>query len=191
MNLINFFKQFIAAPTKIGAIAPSSEGLADLITEVADLPKASTVIEFGPGTGVFTEKIVRKMPSEALFFALEYNEDFVKASKNRCCDALIYHDTAANAMKYLNQHGLDECDSIICGLPWASFSVELQDEILSASITALKPGGKFLTFAYLSGLILPGGMKFRKKLSLRFSKVTTTKTVWLNIPPAFVYCAEK
>lgn len=191
MHLIQFIKQFVFHPTKTGAVAPSSKGLADLITDTADLSNASAVIEFGPGTGVFTEKIFQKISKNTKFFALEINPDFVEATRNRCPEVIVYQDSAANAKKYLNELGLKECDCIICGLPWASFSEDLQNELLNTIIDVLKPGGKFLTFAYLQGLLLPAGMRFKKKLSARFNKVTKTRTVWLNLPPAFVYCAEK
>ena len=190
MNLIQFLKQFVLHTAKTGAVAPSSEGLADLITETAGLHSASAVIEFGAGTGVFTEKILQKIPDETRFFALEINPDFVKATRKRCPDAVVYHDSAANAKKYLDELGINECDCIICGLPWAAFSEELQNELLDTIIDVLKPGGRFLTFAYLQGLLLPAGMRFKKKLSTRFNSVTKTRTIWLNFPPAFVYCAE-
>ena len=191
MNLIQFLKQFVLHTAKTGAVAPSSEGLADLITETAGLHSASAVIEFGAGTGIFTEKILQKISDETRFFALEINPDFVKATRKRCPEAVVYQDSAANAKKYLDELGINECDCIICGLPWAAFSEELQNELLDTIIDVLKPGGKFLTFAYLQGLLLPAGMRFKKKLSTRFNSVTKTRTIWLNFPPAFVYCAEK
>jgi phospholipid N-methyltransferase len=191
MHGIRFIKQFVFYPTKTGAIAPSSKSLADLITDAADLSNASTVIEFGPGTGIFTEKILQKISKETKFFALEINPDFVKATTNRCPKVNIYHDSATNAKKYLYNLDLKECDSIICGLPWASFSESLQNELLDTIVDILKPGGRFLTFAYLQGLLLPAGIRFKKTLSTRFKNLTKTKTVWLNFPPAFVYCAEK
>ncbi|MCP5002509.1 MAG: methyltransferase domain-containing protein [Planctomycetes bacterium] len=191
MQVIHFIKQFVSNPTKTGAIAPSSEGLADLITDAADLSNTSAVIELGPGTGIFTEKILQKISGETRFFALEINPHFVEATRNRCPNAEIYHDSATNARKYLYRHDLKECDSIICGLPWASFSEGLQNELLDTIADILKPGGKFLTFAYLQGLLLPAGIRFKKILSTRFRHLTKTKTVWMNFPPAFVYCAEK
>ena len=190
MNLIQFLKQFVLHTAKTGAVAPSSEGLADLITETAGLHSASAVIEFGAGTGIFTEKILQKISDETRFFALEINPDFVKATRKRCPEAVVYQDSAANAKKYLDELGINECDCIICGLPWAAFSEELQNELLDTIIDVLKPGGRFLTFAYLQGLLLPAGMRFKKKLSTRFNSVTKTRTIWLNFPPAFVYCAE-
>jgi hypothetical protein len=59
--------------------------------------------------------------------------------------------------------------------------MQLQDKLLATVLDVLKPGGKFLTFAYLQGLLLPSGSMFRKKLHAKFKKVKTTGTVWLNI----------
>lgn len=186
-----FLKQFVLYPSQTGAVAASSERLSELITDTAELSTKSVVIEFGSGTGVFTEKILKKMHKDATFFAMEVNSDFVSATKSRCPGAEVFHDCATNTRKYLEAHGHQYCDCIISGLPWASFKIQLQDKLLATILDVLKPGGKFLTFAYLQGLLLPSGSVFRKKLHAKFTKVKTTRTVWLNIPPAFVYCAEK
>jgi phospholipid N-methyltransferase len=191
MKCTQFLKQFILRPTHTGAVAPSSDGLAHLITTTADISNASTVIEFGSGSGVFTEKIHQKIPAGSLFIVMEINPHFAEATRKRCPEVIVYQDSASNAKKYLYESGLKVCDCIICGLPWASFSEELQNELLDTIIDILKPGGKFLTFAYLQGLLLPAGIRFKKKLKTRFRQVIKTRTVWRNIPPAFIYCATK
>ena len=191
MKLLDFLKEFIIYPKMTGAIAPSSHRLSELITDIAELSKADSVIEFGPGTGVFTEKILKKIPKEANFLAIESNAKFVAATKSRCPQATIHHSNAIHAKKILEVHGISHCDCVISGLPWASFNRQLQDQLLNIVYDILQPGGKFLTFAYLQGLLLPGGMNFRGKIKSYFPKVTTTKPVWLNTPPAFVYYAQK
>jgi phosphatidylethanolamine/phosphatidyl-N-methylethanolamine N-methyltransferase len=191
MGAMQFLKQFVFNPGKTGAVAASSEGLANLITDSADLAHASAVIEFGPGTGVFTEKILQKINPGAAFFALEINPEFVAATRKRCPGATVHHDTAVNAPRYLADLGLDHCDSIVCGLPWAAFPEDLQTNLLTAIQDVLRPGGVFVTFAYLQGLLLPAGQRFRRKLRSAFSEVVMTRTVWLNMPPAFVYRARK
>lgn len=191
MKFLEFFKEFIIYPKTTGAIAPSSERLSELITDVAELSEADSVVEFGPGTGVFTEKILQKIPQKANFIAIESNANFVAATKQRCPQAIICHDNVIHAKKILKIHGISHCDCIISGLPWASFDKQLQNQLLSTVFDILRPGGKFLTFAYLQGLLLPGGMNFRDKIQAYFPNVTTTKPVWLNTPPAFVYYAQK
>ena len=190
MHWLEFLKQFLTRNKEIGAVAESSDGLAELITDCASVETAKVVLELGPGTGVFTEKILQKMPDETVFFALEVNPHFVEATKRRCPQSRVYHDTAVNARKYMDELGVTHCDAIVSGLPWASFSDELQDEILDAVLDVLKPGGTFATFAYLRGDKTESGQQFRRKLHGRFSEVKLSRTVWKNIPPAFVYRAR-
>ena len=190
MTGIGFLKQFFLAPFQTGAITTSSRGLAKLITETADLSKSRVVVEFGSGAGVFTEQILQELPQEAKFFAMEINASFVRATQLRCPSAIVHQDSAVNTQKYLREIGETHCDRIICGLPWASFNEELQDELLDTIVTILREDGRFLTFAYYHGLILPSAQRFRRKLNSRFSSVAETQTVWWNLPPAFVYCAR-
>jgi phosphatidylethanolamine/phosphatidyl-N-methylethanolamine N-methyltransferase len=186
-----FLRQFLASHVETGAVASSSQGLAELITDFASLDKANVVIELGPGTGVFTEKILEKMRDNGIFFALEINPRFVEATRVRCPQCRVLHDSAAHARKHLNGLGIQHCDSVVSGLPWAAFPEDLQDEILDAVVDVLKPGGTFVTFAYLPGLLLQTGKRFGRKLCSRFSQVERSPTVWRNIPPAFVYRAIK
>lgn len=191
MSLLNFLKNYITRPLATGAVAPSSDGLAELITDTAGVQNARLTIEFGTGTGVFTEKVLQKMPSSSKFFAVEINPDFVRQTRQRCPLALVYEDSAVNAKQYMEKLGFEHCDSIVCGLPWASFGDKLQDDLLNTIQQILKPGGVFATFAYLQGVLLPTGMRFRRKLKSSFKSVESTRTVWLNMPPAFVYKAVK
>jgi phosphatidylethanolamine/phosphatidyl-N-methylethanolamine N-methyltransferase len=189
--MFDFFKQYIANPQKTGALAPSSTELAGIITQAADIPKARTVVEFGSGTGVFTEKIMQQLTTGTVFFALELNPFFVQETKRRCPAAVVYQDSAARVGQYLKKHKADKCDCIICGLPWASFTRVLQEELLQIILEVLNPGGEFLTFAYLHGLFLPAGQRYRKMLRQGFVQVNQTRVVWRNLPPAFVYHCRK
>ena len=191
MKRVEFLKQFVRYPALTCAIAESCEELAELITETAELPRASMVVEFGSGTSVFTEKILEKISGDGQAFALEINENFVKETRKRCPKAIVYYDSAVNVATYLKEAGVEKCDRIISGLPWACFPENIQDQILDTVADILEPGGKFLTFAYVHGLCLPAGRRFRKCLSSRFRRVLATRIIWQNLPPAFVYCAEK
>lgn len=190
-GIFHYLKQFLCYPTRTGSIAPSCSELSELITDKAQLDKAYTVVEFGSGTGVFTEKILQKISADATFFALEINPEFAEATKRRCPDAIVYNDTAENAKFHLEKHGKDSCDCVISGLPWAIFNSNMQDRLLGTVYDILRPGGKLLTMAYLYGLPFPTAKRFRAKLYDKFPKVVKTKTVWSNLPPAFIYCAEK
>ena len=178
-------------PITTGSIAPSSEELSNLITDEADLSTKETVVEFGTGTGVFTEKILKKINSDTIFIALEINSTFVEVTKNRCPEVIIYNDSAENVKNHLKKYGREHCDCIISSLPWAAFDPSLQDRILNSIWNVLKPGGKLLTFSYSHSIAFPTARRFRKKLYETFPKVNISKTVWANFPPAFVYNVTK
>ncbi|MCX6997510.1 MAG: hypothetical protein NTV49_10595 [Kiritimatiellaeota bacterium] len=182
-----FLKQFITHPRKTGAVAASSKHLARSIVATANLAQARVVVELGPGTGVFTEKILQHLPRGAVFFALELNPGFVAETRKHCPTATVYHDSALHIKKYLRQHGVEHCDCIISSLPWGVFKKSQQAELLDAIIGALHHNGEFLTFTYLGGLLLPSARDFLKLLRSYFMIVRKTPVVWRNIPPAFIY----
>ena len=53
----DFFKAFLRSRGKVGAIAPNSMGLAKIMVEVLAWENLNSVVEYGPGTGVFTKAI--------------------------------------------------------------------------------------------------------------------------------------
>ena len=189
---LQFLKRFTLDPVQTGAVTASSDALSELITDAANLRDGSMVIvEFGPGTGVFTRRILAKIHPSSTFFALELDPYFAAMTRRNCLAAIVYEDSAINVRKYLEMHGIEHCDRIVCGLPWTTFDTDLQEGLLAQTYEALKPGGRFVTFAYLQCLLIPSGLRFRKMLEERFRTVSLTRTVWQNLPPAFVYCADK
>ena len=192
LSTLKFLKEAVVANRSTGAIAPSSRFLANAVTDIAGVSRGKVIVEYGPGTGVFTEAILRKKAADAHFIALEVNPGFVEATRLRCPEATVIHDGAQNAAKYLRESGYDHCDTIVSGLPWTNFSEALQDEILNATYDVLAPGGRFVTFAYLFSPLMPGGRRFLKhKLPAKFGKVTETRVVWANFPPCAVYAADR
>ncbi len=188
---LTFLKQSLTEPRKIGAITESSEELAEKIISVAELERAETIVELGPGTGIFTEKIAEHITPSTLFFALEINETFVEKTKERCPDALVYNAGAEEICKYLSLHKKNSCDCIISSLPFASLDEETQEAIFNAVNNALAPNGQFITFSYFYTALLEQGKYFKKLLHKNFSIIERSDIVWLNVPPAFVYSCRK
>ncbi|MCX7045387.1 MAG: SAM-dependent methyltransferase, partial [Candidatus Sumerlaeota bacterium] len=184
---IKFFARFLKNPIHTGAIAPSSTRLARTMTSWLDLHKANVAVEFGPGDGAVTPFIKQRMKPGAIFFAIELDEKMCKRLKRRYPDVTVYCASATQVGELLMRHGQEKADCIICGLPWAGFRPSLQDELMDATLKALRPGGQFVTFAYLHGMMLPGAHRFRKRLKEAFSHVSCSRVVWRNLPPAFVY----
>ncbi len=184
---LQFLRAFLRNSGQVGAIAPSSPELAALMTDWLDWNKLNCVVEYGSGTGVFTEAITSRLCEGTRFFAVERDPQLAEISRQRCPDVDVFEDCVSRVPKICQGLGIEKVDAVICGLPWAAFPPELQDKLLEAMFEVLPPGGKFATFAYWQGLLLPAGQRFRKFLRANFSSVEQSSTAWRNLPPAFVY----
>jgi phospholipid N-methyltransferase len=188
---ITFLKEFLKHPTKVGAIAPSSPGLVAAMVDGFDWGTVRNVVEFGPGTGVFTEAIVDRLHPDAKFVAIERSGEMAAVARARCPSAKIVEESATNLDSICDAEGIGTLDAVVCGLPWASFPESLQAEIMDTLINRMGDNGRFATFAYWQGVVLPAGRRFSKRLHSSFRSVGRSHTVWRNLPPAFVYRCVK
>src|SRR5262249_26850954 len=124
--------------------------------------------------------------STAKFVAIETNAQFAEVFMTRYPRVPLFQDSVANARTICDRAGILSVDSIVCGLPWATFSESIQLRCLDEIMRVLKPGGRFATFAYVPGLALPSGKRFAILLPNYFSLVSKSPVLWLNVPPAFV-----
>lgn len=183
----SFIQQYLQHPQHVGAVAPSSKFLAREMVEWIDWPSVRSVVEYGPGTGSFTGHILESARPDCRYLGIEFNPVLAKVFRSRFPNLTVVEDSVSNVRRICRQQGFDGVDCIVSGLPWASLPLATQLEYLEATRSVLGKDGQFVTFAYLQGLILPAAQRFRKLLKQSFSEVSTSRTVWLNVPPAFIY----
>ena len=184
---MSFFIQFLKHPVLTGSAVPSSKELAELITDIPSLHKKNCIVELGPGSGIFTGEILKKLSTESCFICLEINPTFVSKIEDNYPGVNVYHASAKDIKKYLLKHNKMSTDCIVSALPWAGFNQQLQTEILDEIYDALEVGGEFLTIALLQGTFFPPGIKFKQMLKEKFRTVEKSKILWRNFPPAFIY----
>jgi phospholipid N-methyltransferase len=182
-----FLREFLRAPTTTGAVAPSSPALAETIVGWIDWPNTRALLEWGPGTGAFTELILERRPPHCRYLAIEINPDLCAVLRRRFPALDLRQQSVVDVAHLCRGEGIDQVDGVISGLPWAAFSDAMQTDFLDAMMGVLRKGGQFTTFAYIHGMALPAGRSFRQKLRRYFSSVAESEIVWLNLPPAFVY----
>ena len=92
-----FASNFLRHPNMLGSIIPSSRFLVDQVLEPIDWGRAAVIVEYGPGIGTFTAKILRRMRSDAQLVAIETNRDFVRLLQRTLPDPRlqVVHDSAA------------------------------------------------------------------------------------------------
>ena len=186
---LTFFRRFLTHPGQVGAVCPSSPELGRMMVADVGLETAQCVVELGPGTGAITREIIAAMAPypEKRFLAVELDESLCDGLRRDFPTLELFNDSASNLPEILRSADLKTAELVLSGLPWAIFPESLQREILTAVWESLSPGGYFATFAYVQGVWLPAGRKFRELLWETFGKVELSPIVWRNFPPAFVY----
>lgn len=191
MTSPHFLQEFFRNWKTVGAVAPSGTALAEQMMESAEVCRARHVLELGPGTGSLTTAIVDSMPHGSGYLGIDLNENFVSNLRPRFPD-LQFEVSGAHQFDFTEYlKGRQPFDVIISGLPWAAFPHSLQDAILGNVLPALSARGRFATFAYWGFHHLPKGQRFRSLLHQKLPGVETSRVVWANVPPAFVYVGRK
>jgi phosphatidylethanolamine/phosphatidyl-N-methylethanolamine N-methyltransferase len=187
-DLLTFASSAVRSPAVIGAVAPSGRALCDLLASVAPAADGSaTVVELGPGTGVVSTALRRRLAPEARHVAVEIDPGMV-THLNRTRPWLeVVRGDAKDLQKLLADIGITQVDTVVSGLPWTLFSREAQRGIMEQVSRVLAPHGVFTTFAYRHVMHLPTQRRFRELLEQSFDEVRVTPTVWRNLPPALCY----
>ncbi len=183
--MITFINEFIKHPRYIGALMPSSAMLAKNMIAAINFEHSKTIVELGPGTGAFTEKIAKQKKKETLLILIEINGTFVKNLKQQYAQdpsVQVIHGSAENLKKYLEVLNVDRVDYVLSGLPFASMPLDVSERVLRNVRDSLLHSGKFITFQY--SLV-------KKKFIQRFFPRIIEKRVLLNFPPAFVLSCEQ
>lgn len=149
--------------------------------DVAAIPEANVIAEFGPGTGVFTQEIIRRMAPHARLLVFEIDPQFVAVLRAQWSDPRveIIEASAATIEQQLAQRGLSQVDCIVSGLPFTSLPRPVTHAILAATRRVLRPGGVFVTYQYTPVL--------RNILRTYFPLTRISRLVLRNLPPALVF----
>ncbi|GAA4543370.1 class I SAM-dependent methyltransferase [Amycolatopsis samaneae] len=180
-------REFLRHPVRTGAIAASSPALAEAMTAGLGLERAATVVELGPGTGVFTRAVLDRLPPGARMTVVEINPRLAADLRRRFAHDPV--EVVEDSAETLAARVTRPVDAVVSGLPWTVMSDALQARILDAVTAVLAPEGRFSTFAYAHVAWTPPARRFAAAVRARFSVVERSPVVWANLPPAFVHRA--
>jgi|UPI0002E112A6 phospholipid N-methyltransferase len=176
-----FVREFLLNPRTIGAILPSSDYLAEKMMASVCFEQAKYIIEYGPGTGVFTDKILRYRHPDTVVMIIEHNREFFCILNEKYQDeknVIIINGSAEHIETYVKEHNIPFVDYIISGLPFASLPLHVSNAILNKARYLLGVKGKFITFQYTQTKV---------RLFTQFFNQMTVERVYRNLPPAFVF----
>lgn len=165
-------------------MSPSSRFLAKKMLESIDFQQVRVIVELGPGTGVFTRRMLEQLHPEGILLVFELNDDFMNLLQKEFKDPRVHliHDSAEKIGEYLANLGYTQADAVVSSLPLANFPEELRTRILDESYKVMGDRSLYVQFQY--------SLNAKKAIKSLFRSVEITFTP-VNFPPAFVYTCRK
>lgn len=184
---IIYLKNF-AKDKYVASITPTSKFAVERICDQIDFNGKKVIVEYGPGTGVFTVNLLRQMGPDSRLIAIERNPNFFQILRRDINDSrlIVFNDCAGNVLEILKSCGEEEVDYILSGIPFSLLPKELKTHILGNAHAALKNGGRFL--AYQNFIQLPEFL--RNHLDRIFHNVHT-RLILHCLPPLILFESVK
>ena len=179
-DVIPFLCALLANPRRVGAIAPSGAALAEAITREIT-PASAPVIELGPGTGAFTQRLLERGVPEDRLALIEYGSDFARLLEKRYAQAKVLRMDATR-LKRVELFNAEKAGAVVSGIPLLSMSARQMMAILSGAFHHLRPTGAFYQFTY--GPLCPVPRAILDRLGL---KSVLIGRAFVNVPPAGIY----
>lgn len=142
-DLALFRRRLLKNPRQISAIAPSSRTLARAMT-LGLGPKSGPVVEFGPGTGRFTEALLARGVRPETLTLFELDEEFVAYLRQKFPGVTVHQLPAQEAARLV----APGVSTVISGLPLLSMPPEVRESIVGAAFAILAPRGRYVQFTY-------------------------------------------
>jgi phosphatidylethanolamine/phosphatidyl-N-methylethanolamine N-methyltransferase len=179
-----FFKRFLKRPFQIASIVPSSRALVDRVADKIDFDRARVIAEYGPGEGVHSREIARRMRPDCQLLLFELDAAFSRDLQRQFSDdqrVQVINDNAAHLPLELRKRGIDWCDYIVSGIPFSILQIDKKRALLQQTHDALAPGGRFIIYQVTNEL----------KQHAKIFDHAESEYFLQNIPPMFITVFER
>jgi phospholipid N-methyltransferase len=180
---MNFLKD-----RNVASITPTSSVGVKKVCSRIDFSQNSLIVEYGPGTGVFSKYLLHRMGEDSRLILIERNGNFKSILARKISDprVVLVHDSCENVLEALRKCKESEADYIISGIPFSFLDADLKHRILYSTHRALKRGGKFLV--YQTCFQTNNHLKVHLQ---QYFPIVNSKYELANIPPLRTYEAIK
>ncbi|UZW57187.1 methyltransferase domain-containing protein [Sphingobium sp. JS3065] len=177
-------REFFRHPLAVGSAFPASHFLVEAMLAPVDWSRMRRVIEYGPGTGIFTRALLDRLPGHARLLAIDTSAAFIDHLRgaNRDRRLIAVTGSADAVLDIMAGQGWDKADCILSGLPFSTLAPERAERLMEASARALAPDGLFMAYQMRKAV--------QPLLERRFAKVGTGFE-WRNVPPCHLYWASR
>jgi len=181
---LNFLKVALR-DRRIGAMTRSSKYVVNAVVRNFNNKSLQRVIEYGPGDGVVTREILKRMPRDGELSVVETNPKFIKVLRNINDPRLkIIEGTAQRVSEELKRDNHATVNLVISSIPFSILKPIERERIVDNTFEILEESGKFIVFQYSPILLNLLNKYFTKgKINTQFE--------FRNIPPMFIMTAQK
>ena len=109
-----FLKHWAKTPLRTASLTPSSRALASIMASDIS-PATGSVLELGPGTGVFTKAIIERGIPQANVILVELNQAFAALLRQRYPLAQTLQISAADLSLIQAMHA-GKIGAVLCGI---------------------------------------------------------------------------
>jgi len=183
MNALSF-KRFLQRPFQTASIVPSSRALVERVADKIDFERAGVIAEYGPGEGVHSREIARRMRPDSQLLLFELDPAFSRDLERQFADdprVHVINQDAARLPSELRRRGIEHCDYILSGIPFSILKLDKKRALLQKTYDALAAGGRFIIYQVTNEL----------KQHAKIFDRAESEYVLQNIPPMFITVFEK
>jgi phospholipid N-methyltransferase len=179
-----FFKRFLQRPFQIASIVPSSKAMVERVASKMDFSRPRVIAEYGPGEGVHSRQIARRMTPDSHLLLFELDAAFARDLKRQFAGdprVHVIHADAATLPHELKRRGFAQCDYILSGIPFSILKIEKKRALLRKTYDALAPDGSFIIYQVTNEL----------KQHATLFEHGESEYFLQNIPPMFITVFHK
>lgn len=178
----HFLAAWIRSPLKIGALLPSSRGLARAMAAQVDVSKPGAVIELGAGTGVVTHALVQRGIEPQRLVILEREQRLHAVMCAQFPQLNVLCADAIELGKVLNEGKVKAVNAVVSSLPLLGMPKHVREDIVQQMALVIGSHGVIVQFTYgPRSPITPNQMR---KYHLQGKR---KRLVVANVPPANVW----
>jgi phosphatidylethanolamine/phosphatidyl-N-methylethanolamine N-methyltransferase len=179
-----FFKRFLKRPFQIASIVPSSKALVERVGRKMDFGRPRVIAEYGPGEGVHSREIARRMCPDSHLLLFELDRALAQDLERQFAGdrrVHVIHGDAASLPHELKRRSIGCCDYILSGIPFSILKIEKKRALLQITYDALAPGGRFIIYQVTNEL----------KQHATLFEHAESEYFLQNIPPMFITVFKK
>ncbi len=179
-----FFKRFLQRPFQVASIIPSSKALVERVASKMDFSQPRVIAEYGPGEGVHSREIARRMRPGSQLLLFELDPDFSRDLERQFANdprVHVINGDAAQLPQEMQRRGIPHCDYIVSGIPFSILDLQKKRALLQKTYDSVTPGGSFIIYQVTNEL---------RQHATHFDHAKSEYFLQ-NIPPMFITVFQK